>query len=211
MDQDTKIRVLIVDDHDLFREGLAHILADFDDIWIVEGCQSGEEALERLDALRGAIDVVLMDIDMPGKGGVVITKQIQKQWPKCGVILLTAFDKFAYAGISAGAQGYLLKNASGKDIANAIRIVHKGGVFLHPDIQKNLVNLMKNDMRDTITDRELRVLEGIANGESDEEIGNSLGLSRESVRQYVHTIVQKFNASGRAHAVAIALRQGLVR
>ena len=203
-----KIRVVLVDDHALFRCGLRRLLSLYDDLEVVGEAGTGEEALR---TAAGALpDVILMDIDMPGEGGVSATAAIRSQCPSCRVLLLSGHRRYAVAGLQAGARGYVLKEADEEVIVAAIRTVHKGGVYLQPEIQPAVVGGLQQSGALSLTEREAAILRFIADGAGNRGIGNALGLSEHRVKQHISTILDKLGAHDRAHAVAVAIRQGLM-
>lgn len=204
----TKITVLLVDDHALFRCGMRRLLGLYADLEIIGEAGTGEEALRTAADARP--DVVLMDIDMPGTGGVSATSSIRAHCPDCRVLFLTGHQRYAVAGLRAGASGYVLKDAEEDMIVDAIRTIHKGGVYLQPEIQPVVVGGLQPCGAISLTEREATILRLIADGEGNRAIGDTVGLSEHRVKQHISAIFDKLGANDRAHAVAIAIRQGLM-
>jgi DNA-binding NarL/FixJ family response regulator len=203
-----KIKVLLVDDHVLFRSGMRRLLSVYRDIEVVGEAGSGEEALQMIDSV--APDVILMDVDMPGRGGVLSTALIRSLHPNCRILLLTGYQQYAAAGIQAGARGYILKHAEEDEIADAIRIVYQGGVYLQSEIQPAVVDVLQDGTATSLTERQLAIIRLVAEGLTTRDIGNALGISEHRVKQHISAILEQLRANDRAHAVAIAIRQGLL-
>jgi DNA-binding NarL/FixJ family response regulator len=203
-----KIKVLLVDDHALFRSGMRRLLSLYADLEVIGEASNGEEALRT--AAEAIPDVILMDIDMPGEGGVSATAAIRAHCPHCRVLLLTGHRRYVVAGLQAGASGYVLKETDEEVIVDAIRTVHKGGVYLQPEIQPAVVGGLQQSGTLSLTEREAAIMRLIAEGAGNREIGEALGLSEHRVKQHISTILDKLGANDRAHAVAIAIRQGLM-
>lgn len=210
VDPNSLIRVLIVDDHALIRNGMSRILSLYKDIHIVGAVGAGEEAVQFVNEQSGEVEVILMDIDMPGMGGINATRTIRQNWPRCEVILLTGFMSYSDAGFRAGARGYILKTSGEDEIAFAIRRVYEGHTYIQQEAQDHLVDTLQQDLVH-LSERERDILVEMCRGRADAEIGQLLGMSGETVRQYIQSIRQKLGARDRAHAVAIAFRQGLIR
>ncbi len=209
------IKVLIADDHRLVREGLAAMLSLQRDIQVVGQAADGDEALSKCRSLDP--DVVLMDISMPGMNGIVATRLIRERFPEVKVIMLTMLDQEAYVheAVKAGATGYLLKNIGLEDLARAIRDVHRGGASLHAKAQAQLIKeyaALARQSRETygLSDRELEVLQLLADGHTNREIAEKLFISAQTVKTHIAHIFEKLGVRDRAEAVASALRRGLV-
>ncbi|GAB4213283.1 MAG: response regulator transcription factor [Roseiflexaceae bacterium] len=204
------IRALLVDDHILSLRGLGRLLSDEPSLRVVGQAQSGEAAIELLEQLNGAVDVLLMDVDMPGMGGISATQAIRKRWPHCRVLLLTGYTRYAEAGIRRGALGYITKNATTEELVAAIRLVHQGRTFLPTNaLQHAAGSLCNGEIR--LSERETTVVKGMADGLSDAEIANQLKISPETVRQKIAQLRHKVEARDRAHLISILLRDGLIR
>jgi two-component system, NarL family, response regulator LiaR len=208
------IRVLIVDDHPVVREGLAAMLSTQDDFQVVGEGSDGLEAIRLVHELRP--DVILMDLDMPTMDGATATQQLRDIDPAVRVLVLTAFDtdeRILHA-VQAGAQGYLLKGAPRDELFRGIRIVHEGGSLLQPTVAAKLLShvgqLMKRDDEDALTHRELEVLNLLVRGSRNKEIADRLVISERTVKFHVGVIFQKLGVSNRAEAVGRAIQKGLV-
>ena len=210
-----KIKVLVVEDHRLVREGLVNLLRVSPEIEVVSEASNGEEAVAKAASLKP--DIILMDISMPGMNGITATKVIKKDNPDIGVIMLTMLDQetYVYEAVKAGATGYLLKNAGFEELVKAIKEVFKGGATLHPDAQAQLLKeyvFLARSNQDTygLSNREMEVLQLLADGMSNKEIAAQLYISNQTVKTHIAHIFNKLGVSDRTEAVAAALRTGLV-
>lgn len=207
------ITILIVDDHYVVRQGLRSFLELFEDIRIVGEASGGAEAVDL--ALQLSPDIVLMDLMMPGMNGIEATRQINARCPSSKVIALTSFlaDEQIYPALAAGASGYLLKNVSPTELAQAIRAVHQGKAELHPEVAKRIIdglNSPKNVAEDhKLTPRELEVLGLIGGGLSNQEIAEKLVISQKTVKVHVSNILSKLNLSDRTRAAIYAIDNGI--
>lgn len=209
------LKVLVVDDHRLVREGLVSLLRLNPEIEVVGEASGGEEAVARARGLRP--DVVLMDIGMPGMNGITATRLIKKDLPETKVIMLTMLDQegYVYEAVKAGATGYLLKNTSLDELVKAIKEVYKGGATLHPEAQAQLLKeyvYLAQSNRDTygLSERELEVLQLLGDGLSNKEIADKLFISIQTVKTHITHIFEKLGVKDRTEAVATALRRGLI-
>jgi len=214
------IRILLVDDQRLMREGLRTLLELEPDLVVAGEAGDGEEALAAYAALEP--DVVLMDIRMPGMDGVEATRRLRDRWPGARVVILTTFDDDAYVfeGLRAGAQGYLLKDVSGEDLAEAVRVVAGGGALIEPSVARKVVaefaRLAKParpadaGLADPLSEREQEVLRLLALGLSNREIGERLYLAEGTVKNYVTSILQKMDVRDRTQAALRARELGLL-
>ena len=208
------IRVLLVDDHAVVREGLRSYLELEATLDIVGEASNGKEALRRARELRP--DVVLMDLVMPEMDGVEATRSIREQVPNARVIVLTSFieEEKVHAALHAGAAGYLLKDAEADEVANAIRAAHRGEVHLDPAVAKRLMQSLRSpkpqDAAEPLTDREREVLVLVAQGRANKEIGRQLGISERTARTHVSNILGKLGLASRTQAALYAVREGLV-
>lgn len=215
-----KFTVLIVDDQPLVRSGYRAILSVYDDIEVLDEAVNGEEAVQKAAELKP--DVVLMDIRMPRMNGIEATKQINAN-PACAdtkVLVMTTFDldEYVYEALRAGAGGFLLKDAEPEDIANAIRTVSEGTSLIQPSVMKRLVNKFVKgngqapqaqqqapkkgqELADPLTDRETEILDLVAQGLSNTEIGEKLFISPATVKTHVSRIMQKTDCHSRAQLV----------
>ncbi len=223
------IRVLLVDDQEIVRQGLATILKYAPGIEVAGQAGDGEEAVALAEALRP--DVILMDLKMPHLGGIPATRRIRAARPEIRVIILTTYDAddLVFEGIKAGAQGYLLKDAAGETLAEAIRGVVQGESQLDPSVARKVLDefqrlasqapaqlaaaedgLDHEPEAEPLTPREEEVMRLLVEGLSNKEIGARLHLTEGTVKNYVSAIIAKLQANDRTHAVVTALRRGLV-
>lgn len=212
----TEIRVLIVDDHGVVRQGLRTYLELLDDILVVGEAENGIEAVSLAE--QHCPDVVLMDLVMPEMDGIEATRKIGIKCPDSKVIVLTSFtdDDKVFPAIKAGAAGYLIKDVSPTELHEAIQAVHKGETQLHPEITKKLVNQFVSQTAevspqpDDLTPRELDVLQLIAQGKSNREIAQQLVISEKTVKTHVSNILGKLHLEDRTQAAIFAYRHDLV-
>ncbi|MGB2694068.1 MAG: response regulator transcription factor [Dehalococcoidia bacterium] len=208
-----RIRVLIVDDHAIVRQGLKAFLRTQDDVEVVGEAADGEEALRQTAAL--APDVVLMDLVMPKRDGVEATKSILALRPDAKVIVLTSFtdDERVIAAVRAGAAGYLLKDVAPSELSDGIRAVFSGQGLLHPSVAGKVMREVAAGRRaphDSLTERERDVLQRLARGMSNKEIGRELGVAEKTVKTHVSSILQKLDLADRTQAALYAVRERLV-
>lgn len=206
-----KLRVLIVDDHRVVRQGLELFLGGEPDLVIVGQAGNGLEALEALEATP--VDVVLMDLLMPEMGGVEATAEIRSRHPDVEVIALTSVleDRLVHRAIEAGASGYLLKDTGARELAEAIRAVWRGEVRLHPEAAKRLVREVRTPaMRETLTPREVETLRLLAHGASNKEVARELDISELTVKVHVSNLLSKLGLKSRLQAAVFAHREGFV-
>lgn len=205
------IRVLLVDDHKVVRQGLRMFLGLDDEIEVVGEADDAEQAVQLVEELSP--DIVLMDLVMPGKDGVWATEEIKARHSDVGVIALTSFleDDKVIGVVRAGAIGYLLKDTDAEELCNAIKLAHRGEVQLAPDAAARLVREVRAPGgHETLTERETEVLRLIAQGRSNKEIASELYLSDKTVKTHVSNILQKLNLLSRTQAALFAVRSGLV-
>jgi NarL family two-component system response regulator LiaR len=207
-----QIRVIIVDDHVLVRSGLEVVLGLFDDIALVGQAGDGEEAVRLCGELRP--DVVLMDLVMPGTSGVEATRRILDQYPETKVVALTSFTEDDLIGdtLRAGAIGYLMKNVSADQLADAVRAASQGRSTLAPEAADVLVRSVSapRPQMDSLTAREQEVLKLMADGLTNADIGERLVIGVATVKTHVSSIIAKLGVSTRTEATALAIRRGLV-
>lgn len=211
----TKIRILIAEDHTVLAQALGTMLS-FDAAFDVVGTvPSGDEAIAEVRALSP--DVVLMDYKLKGLNGIEATREIVRLAPRTKVLVLSMFDnqETVIGAVAAGAAGFLPKNVDREELVRAIHAIAEGKGFLHPEVTMPFLQrigaLAKKDSRQTLTDREQVVLQELALGKTTKEIAGTLVVSEETVKTHLAHIYQKLGVSDRVQAVALALRQGLVR
>jgi DNA-binding NarL/FixJ family response regulator len=214
------IRILLVDDQRLMREGLRILLELETDLEIVGEAENGEAALAAYETLQP--DVVLMDVRMPGMDGVEATWRLRERWPEARVIILTTFDddEYVFEGLRAGALGYLLKDVSGHDLAEAVRTVAGGGALIQPSVARKVVaefarvaspsRPAEDGLPEPLSDREREILALVAHGLSNPEIAERLSLAHGTVKNYVTAILQKLGARDRTQAAIRARELGLL-
>jgi two-component system NarL family response regulator len=214
------IRVLVVDDHALFRRGLQMVLEQEPDIEVVGEASDGSEAVEKsADTLP---DIVLMDVRMPKRGGIDACTAIHETVPSAKIIMLTISDEEAdlYDAIKAGAMGYLLKEISIEEVASAIRAVHGGQSLISPSMASKLLTefasmIKKTDDRQQVptprlTDREMEVLKLVAKGLNNRDIAKQLFISENTVKNHIRNILEKLQLHSRMEAVVYAVREKLL-
>jgi DNA-binding NarL/FixJ family response regulator len=211
------IRILIVDDHPIVRDGLVAILSTQPDFAVVGESSNGADAVRLSRDLKP--DVVLLDLEMPEMDGVEALKQMRQVCPAVRVIVLTAFDtdERIVGAVRAGAQGYLLKGTPREEIFRAIRVVSKGGSLLEPLVASKLIHHVESGAqepdrpRETLTEREREVLTLLAQGRTNKEIAASLVITERTVKFHVSSILAKLGVGNRTEAVTLAAQQGLVK
>jgi DNA-binding NarL/FixJ family response regulator len=209
-------RVLIVDDHPLFRDGLRALLNSLEQTMVVGEAASGEEAVALAAAAQP--DIVLMDLHLPGLNGIEATRQILRASPHIGVIVVTMYedDDSVFAAMRAGARGYVLKGADQAEIVRALQAVASGEALFGPSIARRLINFFATQQAarlpavfPELTDREREVLALIARGHNNTEISQQLSLSPKTVRNHVSNIFNKLQVADRAQAIVRAREAGL--
>jgi two-component system, NarL family, response regulator len=208
MDKTNPIRVLLAEDHEVVRDGLAAIIDYQSDMTVVGHASNGEEAVERFAELQP--DITLMDLRMPGMGGALAIEVIRKKFGDARIIVLTTYDgdENIYRALKAGARGYLLKDSGKDDLLSAIRAVHEGRSYVPPEIATRLVT--RTQAGAPLTTREIEVLQLIAEGKSNKEIGAALFISEGTVKTHVNSIHEKLSVSDRTEAVIVALKRGII-
>lgn len=206
-----KIRVVITDDHDMVRRGLASYLSITPDIQLVGEASNGEEAIEICDRLKP--DIVLMDIMMPKMDGIEATRQIRKKNPSIQVIALTSYQEkdLVHQIIIEGAISYLLKNVTGEELIDAIRKGYNGKPTMAPEVAQALIRDQFPSPGDDLTTREKEVLSLLVDGLNNPEIAQRLTISRSTARAHVSNILMKLGVTNRGEAITLALRNKLVR
>ncbi len=210
------IRILIADDHAIVREGLRTILGFQEGIEVVGEASDGQEVVALAESL--APDVILMDIRMSKLDGVEATRRIKAQNPQIGVIVLTNYDddRYVFEGIEAGASGYLLKDISSDDLAQAIRRVAQGESLMAPSVLRKVLDEFahraeeKELLHEALTPRELEVLQALARGLKNEEIAEELFITEKTVKSHLGRIFSKLGVSDRSQAILYAIKHRLV-
>ena len=212
------IRVLLADDHTLFRKGVRNLLELIQDIEVVGEAATGQEAVTQAREL--VPDVILMDIKMPDVSGIEATKMVLQENPHIGVILVTMFDdpQSVFSGMRAGAKGYVLKEAEPEELRRAIEAAYRGEVILCPIMAKKVLEHFKGEPQrqqpklpyEELTQRELEVLQRAADGLSNKEIAARLVISEKTVKNHIANIFSKLRVNDRTQAILYAIRKGLV-
>jgi DNA-binding NarL/FixJ family response regulator len=214
------IRILLVDDQRLMREGLRILLELEPDLKVVGEAGDGQAGLDAYAELQP--DVVLMDVRMPGMDGVEATWRLRERWPGARIVILTTFDddEYVFEGLRAGALGYLLKDVSGYDLAQAVRAVAAGGALIQPSVARKLIaefarvappaRAADAGLPEPLSDREQEILGLLAQGLSNREIADRLNLAQGTVKNYVTIILQKLGTRDRTQAALRARELGLI-
>jgi NarL family two-component system response regulator LiaR len=215
---DKSIRILIVDDHAIVREGLRGLIEVEPDMELAGEASSGVEGVEKALELRP--DVILMDLLMPEKDGVTAIEEIKAAWEEARVLVLTSFleDDKVFPAIENGALGYILKDTQPDELLDAIRGVHRGETMLHPSIAKMIMKRIQESSEGSkksegpeLTERELDVLKLLAQGDGDREIAEKLVVSERTVHFHVGNILSKLHLANRTQAALYAIRKGLAK
>lgn len=201
------IRILIVDDHPLLRDGIAALIADQTDMTLAGEASNGREAIEEFRRLRP--DITLMDVQLPEMDGIDAIIAIRCDAPAAKIIVLTTYegDFLAHRALKAGAQAYILKARVRKDLLETIRLVHRGTRRVDPEIAEQIAVHVEDDM---LSDREVKVLSLVAAGNSNKELAEQLSITEETAKTHVRNILAKLGAKDRTHAVTLALRRGII-
>ncbi len=214
----SKIRVLIVDDHAILREGVRALLKLHEDMEVVGEAADGKQALEQVAKLDP--DVVLMDIAMPGLGGIEATIEMKKVGTRARILILSQCEDREYVRrlLKAGVSGYVLKKSAGTELANAIRAVHRGGLVLDPEVARTAMAEAgpaapgaAADPYDALTDREKQVLKLVAEGQSNKEVAEVLGISVKTAMSHREHVMEKLGLHNRTELVRFALKRGVIR
>lgn len=211
-----RIRVLIVDDHPVVLQGIEAMLSNYEDIEVVSQASNGSLALQIVQKL--APDVVLLDIRMPACNGIQIARRMKQTFEWIKIIMLTTYgeDEYLFGALEAGVEGYLLKTTSPEELSEAVRTVASGGRLLSPTLvgkvlrQFESVTKEKVRLESGLTSQELTVLEAVASGATNKEIAERQYWSEITVKRKLHDIIRKLDATDRTHAVAEAIRRGLI-
>ncbi|MCH7801936.1 MAG: response regulator transcription factor [Chloroflexi bacterium] len=218
--EQTPIKILIVDDHTMVRDGLVSMLGRQKDFAIVGEAGNGREAIEKARDLGP--DVILMDLRMPEMTGVEAMRAINERDPDAKIIVLTTYDtdEYIFDAIEAGAKGYLLKDTSREELFSAVRAVNRGESQIEPGVAAKVLTRLAqlsrqssdpNRSNDTLSDREIEVLQLIAGGSANKQIAAELTISESTVKTHVANIFQKLNVSHRTEAVTQALQRGIIK
>jgi two-component system, NarL family, response regulator NreC len=212
---DNKIKLLIVDDHALMRDGIRALLALNNDIEIVGEAETGQEAVQK--SLDLSPDVIVMDVAMPDMDGIEATRRIMKENPKAKILILSQYNapEYILSAIKAGSSGYVPKRALGSELVTAIRAVNRGESFLHPSAASAVIKDYRNKAQDgdafeQLTPREREILKLIAEGLTSQEIGTKLFISLKTVTGHRNKLMTKLGLHNRAELVKYAVRKGLV-
>lgn len=207
MSQSTTIRVLIVDDHSIVRQGLTTIINRDPEMTVIAQAEDGQQALDCFREYQP--DVTLMDLRMPQMGGIEAITAICAEFKAARIVVLTTYDgdEDIYRGLQAGAKGYLLKDAKPNELLNVIRTIHRGQQYIPPEVGAKLVQRMSNP---ELSERELDVLRLMAQGMSNLEISTTLSIGESTVKSHVNRILSKLGVNDRTQAVIIAVKRGIV-
>jgi DNA-binding NarL/FixJ family response regulator len=215
----SSIRVLIADDHAIVRDGVRALLALSEDIVVVGEAANGQQAVELARSL--VPDVILMDIAMPGLGGLEATIEIRKENPQAKILVLTQYEDREYIRrfLKAGVSGYVLKKAAGSELTSAIRAVSRGGLVLDPEVAREAMREQVGpatsgqaaDPYEALTDREKQVLKLVAEGHSNKEVAELLDISVKTAMSHREHIMQKLDLHSRTDLIRFAIQQGVIR
>jgi len=208
-----RMNIVLVDDHEIVRLGLKSLLGRYPNFRVVAEAGNAKEAVERV--LEHKPDVVVMDIRMPGRSGIVATREIMQQRPDTKIIMLTSYveDEMLFEAISAGAAGYVLKQIGSSDLVRALEAVSRGESLIDPALMRRVFGKLREASRKaedeafgTLSEQEVKVLALVAEGKTNKEIATAVFLSEKTVRNYVSAILSKLNLSTRSQAAAYAVK-----
>lgn len=204
---DNRIGILVVDDHPLLREGIAAVIGGQPEMRLVAEATNGVEAIEQFTVHRP--DITLMDLQMPEMNGIDAIAAIRAHSPSARIVVLTTYhgDVQALHAFKAGASGYLLKSMLRKELIDTIRLVHAGGTRIPPEIASEIAKYMASE---ALSAREIEVLRQVAGGNANKRVAVHLGISEETVKAHMKSILSKLSANDRTHAVTIALKRGII-
>lgn len=213
----TAIRVLLADDHAILREGVRALLSPHADIEVVGEACDGKQAIEAVERLDP--DVVVMDIAMPGLGGIEATIELKKQGRRAKVLILSQYEDREYVRrlLKVGVSGYILKKSAGAGLVDAIRAVHRGGLVLDPEVARVAMEESAStapggsDPYETLTDREKQVLKLVAEGGSNKEVAETLGISVKTAMSHREKVMEKLGVHNRTELVRLAIKRGVIR
>ncbi len=213
MRESPTIKVLIVDDHSVVREGLRRIIEMDDKIKVIGEASNGEEAITQ--AASFSPDVIIMDLKMPGMDGITATREIKQKMPDVNILVLTLYaEDFVEEAVEAGVSGYLLKDSDCQQITEAIHQVHDGLCPIAPLVTRELVmkfaKLSRGSRASILSERQIEILKLIADGVNGKEIGNHIFLSGSTVKREIRNIFDKLGVNDRSHAVSQALKRQLI-
>jgi DNA-binding NarL/FixJ family response regulator len=214
MSPSAKIRILLADDHTMFREGVKQVLSSIPDFVVVGEAGDAAQILE--EAQRMECDVVILDISMPGRDGIEVLKQLKQSHPHCNVLILSMYpeDQYAFRAIKAGASGYLTKNKASSELIEAIRKVASGRKYIGAEVAEQLAIDLERDtdkpLHQSLSDREYQIMCMIASGKSVKAIAGELALSVSSVSTMRHRILRKFRMKSNAEITRYAIKHDLV-
>ncbi len=211
------IRVLLADDHAILREGVRALLAPHADVEVVGEASDGKQAIEAVERLDP--DIVVMDIAMPGLGGIEATIELKKLGKRAKVLILSQYEDREYVRrlLKIGVSGYILKKSAGAELVNAIRAVHRGGLVLDPEVARVAMEESGStapggsDPYETLTDREKQVLKLVAEGGSNKEVAETLGISVKTAMSHREKVMEKLAVHNRTELVRFAIKRGVIR
>jgi DNA-binding NarL/FixJ family response regulator len=211
------IRVVLADDHSILREGVRALLAPHADVEVVGEASDGKQAIEQVEKLDP--DVIVMDIAMPGLGGIEATIELKKRGMRAKVLILSQYEDREYVRrlLKVGVSGYILKKSAGAELVNAIRAVYRGGLVLDPEVARVAMEESSAaapggaDPYETLTDREKQVLKLVAEGGSNKEVAETLGISVKTAMSHREKVMEKLGVHNRTELVRLAIKRGVIR